>query len=77
MNLLNGAHALGFVAQWLTDWPVYVDAAGKLLGLEAGERFAGFVYIGSFSGERSERFRPSPADVTTRWKPPGPTADHG
>ena len=71
MNLLNGAHALGFGAQWLTDWPVYDAEAGALLGLADGERLAGFIYIGTSTVPRQERPRPSPEDLTTRWTPPG------
>ena len=67
MNLLNGAHALGYGAQWLTDWPLYDEEARRVLGLREGERFAGFIYIGTPQIVPRERPRPSPEDLVTRW----------
>lgn len=70
MNLLNGAAALGFATQWLSDWPIYDAEAGALLGLEPGERFAGFIHIGTPQMPPQERPRPRPADLLTEWSPP-------
>jgi nitroreductase len=70
MNLLNGAHALGFAANWLTDWPVYDAEAGAILGLKPGERFAGFIHVGTPTAPPQERYRPSVADLVTRWQQP-------
>jgi len=72
MNLLNGAHALGFAAQWLTDWLVYDSAAAALFGLEPPERLCGFIHIGTPQIVPAERPRPEPEEVLTRWSPPGP-----
>lgn len=69
MNLLNAAHALGFAAQWLTDWPAYDQVAMRALGLVEGERFAGFIHIGTPTVAARERPRPSPADLTSDWSP--------
>ena len=69
MNILNAAHALGFAAQWLTDWLVYDDEAAGLLGLKPPERLCGFIHIGTPQIAPVERPRPSPDDLVTRWKP--------
>lgn len=70
INLLNAAHALGFSAQWLTDWPAYDRDACHLLGLSEHERMAGFVHIGSALVAPTERPRPSPNALSTHWSPP-------
>ncbi len=70
MNLLNGAHALGFAAQLLTDWLVYDADARRFLGLEPWERLCGFIHIGTPKVVPTERPRPEPDAVLTRWQPP-------
>jgi nitroreductase len=70
MNLLHAANALGFSGQWLTDWPVYDEEAGRFLGLKPGERFVGFFHIGTPKVPPQERWRPSVADLVTKWAPP-------
>ena len=70
MNILNAAHAIGFAAQWLTDWLVYDDEAASLLGLTPPERLCGFIHIGTPKIAPAERPRPSPDDLVTRWTPP-------
>lgn len=70
MNLLNAAHAMGYVANWLTDWFAF-DAEGKaLLGIRAEEQVAGYVYIGTAAEPPQERPRPALADIVTRWSAP-------
>lgn len=66
MNLVNGAHALGFGANWLTGWHAYDAQAIALLGLEEGQKVAGVVLIGHVAAEAPERPRACAADVT-RW----------
>ncbi len=68
MNLLNAAHASGFVAGWLTGWAAYADAVRDAFGA-APERIAGFIYIGSPSRDLEERPRPDPASVISTWAP--------
>lgn len=70
LNLLNGAHATGFAAQWLTDWPVYDAEARGLLGLAAHERIAGFIHIGTPTVGPQQRPRPKPEDLLNEWRPP-------
>lgn len=69
MNLVTAVHAMGFAAQWLTGWYAYDQEASEFLGLTAGERFAGFVHIGTPKEKPAERPRPSPEDLLTIWKP--------
>jgi nitroreductase len=69
MNVVLAAHALGFAAHWVTGWIAYDDAAGRLLGLQPGERFVGFIHIGTATTPPQERPRPPLADIATWWKP--------
>lgn len=47
MNLLNAFHAQGYGAVWLTGPASYDAGVAAALGLEAGERLLGFVYVGT------------------------------
>jgi nitroreductase len=62
-NLLLGAQALGFGAQWLTGWAAYDADAAKLFGLAPGERIIAFVHIGTPRETVPERHRPAPESV--------------
>lgn len=66
MNLLLAAHASGFVGSWLTGWPSYSEAVRDAFG-QAGERIAGFVFIGSPSRDLEERPRPEYDTVVRKW----------
>jgi nitroreductase len=66
-NLLLGAQALGFGAQWLTGWSAYDEEVARLLGLAANERVIGFVHIGTAKEPAPERTRPALADVYAEW----------
>ena len=50
-NLLVAATALGYGAQWITEWYGYSQGVREALKLAANERVAGFVYIGTAEGE--------------------------
>lgn len=63
MNLLNGAHAMGYGAHWLTGWHAYDPKATALLGLGESERIAGIMLVGSVAEEAADRPRASTADV--------------
>ena len=69
MNLLLAAHALGFVAGWVTGWRAYSERV-RAAFCEPGERIAGFVFIGNAGRELEERERPSPDAVRRSWRPP-------
>lgn len=66
--LLIAADAMGFAASWITDWYAYDERAKTLLGLEPGERVAGFVHLGSLAEPPLERVRPDVAAITSTWK---------
>ncbi len=66
-NMLIAAHALGYVANWLTEWYAYHPGVKNRLGLQSGERIAGFVYIGTSAVALEERIRPDLAKIVTRF----------
>jgi nitroreductase len=70
MNLVLAAHAFGYAGQWVTGWIAYDDDAGKILGLKPGERFVGFVHIGTPTVPLTDRPRPPLADVVSEWRAP-------
>jgi nitroreductase len=69
MNLLSAAHAMGYVAGWLTGWEAYSPMVNAAF-CEPGERIAGFIYIGSPGRELEERPRPELDRIVRRWEPP-------
>lgn len=70
-NLLLGAHALGFGAQWLTGWAAYDSDAAMLFGLSAQERIIAFVHIGTPRDVAPERTRPALGEVVREWRAEG------
>lgn len=66
-NILLAAHAMGFGAQWLTEWYSYNDKVKSLLNLENHHRIAGFIYIGSYKEKPEERVRPSLEERIWLW----------
>lgn len=69
MNLVLGAHALGYAAGWLTGWRAYNERV-RAAFCAPGERIAGFVFIGRPGRELEERPRPEVASVVREWQPP-------
>jgi nitroreductase len=66
-TLLYATLALGYGANWITDWYAYDADAQAILGLQAGEKVAGFLMIGTPREPPMERERPSLAPLVTRW----------
>jgi nitroreductase len=66
-NLLLGAQALGFGAQWLTGWGAYDRDVAALLGLGADERVIAFVHIGAVREPAPERTRPDLNSIVSEW----------
>lgn len=64
-NILVAATALGFVGNWLTEWYAYHPAVKNALGLKAGERVAGFIYLGTAKDTLEERPRPEMGNITS------------
>jgi nitroreductase len=67
-NLLHGAHALGFGASWVTRWYAFDAEAAAMLGARDGERFVGFVHIGTAMTAIEDRPRPALGEVVSRWE---------
>ncbi|MGD0192916.1 MAG: nitroreductase [Rhizomicrobium sp.] len=66
-NMLIAAHALGYVANWITEWYAYHPRVRDVLGLKSGERVAGFIHIGTSSVDLEDRPRPDIEILTTRF----------
>ena len=67
LNLVHAAHALGFAASWVTRWYAFDAVAGAMLGARAGERFVGFVHIGTPTTSIEDRPRPALDSIVSRW----------
>lgn len=65
LNLLFAANAIGYVANWLTEWFAYDERAHPLLGVGPGEKVAGFIHVGSTDFPVTERPRPALSDTVT------------
>jgi nitroreductase len=68
MNVLLAAHALGYVAGWVTGWRAYSERVRQAF-CGPNERIAGFIFIGHPSRELEDRDRPTLSEVWTSWHP--------
>ncbi|KAA0072314.1 nitroreductase [Rhodanobacter sp. T12-5] len=68
-NILLGAYALGYGAQWLTGWAAYDREVAGILGLADNEHVVGFVHLGTPQIEVPDRDRPALADLSSTWTP--------
>lgn len=59
MNLVTAVNALGFAANWHTEWYAYDRRIMDALGLADVERIAGFVHIGTALEQPADRPRPA------------------
>ncbi|MFO1033091.1 MAG: nitroreductase [Hyphomicrobiales bacterium] len=66
-NLVLAAQAMGFDAQWMTDWVSYDEKAKALMGVAADENIAGLIYIGTAAAPLEDRPRPDAAALHTKW----------
>lgn len=69
MQLLNAAHAMGFVGGWITGWQAYSPRVNAAFCAE-GERIAGFIFLGHPGTELIDRPRPPIDSVVRSWVPP-------
>jgi nitroreductase len=69
MNVLLAAHALGYVAGWVTGWYAYSEHVRRAF-CGPGERIAGFIFVGHSERELEERPRPPLSAVWRPWRPP-------
>ena len=67
MNLVTAAHAIGYAANWITEWYAYDPRVMKAMGLAPHERIAGFVHIGKASRPPEDRPRPALSEIVTRF----------
>ncbi len=66
-NLSHAAFALGYGASWTNRWYGFDTEAQEMLGARGGERFVGFVHIGTPTTVIEDRERPDLSNVVTRW----------
>ncbi len=67
MSLVLAAHALGYGANWITEWYAYERGVLDALGLAPHERIAGFIHIGRPPGPPEDRPRPPLDAIATRF----------
>ena len=67
MSLVFAAHALGFAANWITEWYAYDRGVLDALGLARHERIAGFIHIGRPPGPPEDRPRPPLNEIAVRF----------
>lgn len=70
MNLVIAANALGYGANWITNWYSDNEEGRALLGLAPHERVIGFIHIGSYEGPAPERPRPDVAKLYSDYSGP-------
>jgi nitroreductase len=68
MNLMLAAHALGYIAGWVTGWQAYSETVRRAF-CAPSERIAGFIFIGHPGRELEERPRAPLATVWRPWQP--------
>jgi nitroreductase len=67
MSMVLAAHAQGFVANWITEWPAYHPKVLEKIGLKPTERIAGYIYVGQPIEPLEERIRPDLDAIITRF----------
>src|SRR5205807_4650668 len=67
MSLVLAAHAMGYAANWITEWYAYDRGVLAALGLAENERVAGFIHIGKPAHPADERPRPTLDEIATRF----------
>jgi nitroreductase len=67
-TLLYAALAMGYGANWITDWYSYDAEATAILGLVGAEKVAGCLLIGTPREPPLERERPDVSALVSRWR---------
>jgi nitroreductase len=67
MSLVLAAHALGYGANWITEWYAYDRNALAALGVKDNEKVAGFIHIGTPRQPPEDRPRPPLSEIATRF----------
>ena len=68
-TILVAVAAMGYRAQWLTDWPAYHPKVLRFLGHDEGTQITGFIHIGSVAKAPNERPRPDFDNIVSEWRP--------
>jgi nitroreductase len=70
MNLVHAANAMGYKANWITNW--YSESADgrRLLGLAPNEEVIGFVHIGRHEADVPDRPRPDVSGLVSDYSGP-------
>ncbi len=67
-SILLATRAVGFAANWLTEWPAYHPEVIRALGHDpALDRILGFLYLGSPTELPADRPRPALDEVVGEW----------
>jgi nitroreductase len=66
-TMLIAASAMGYAAQWLTEWCAYDRRVLDAMGLTENEKIAGFIYLATATEDPLERERPDIAAITQDW----------
>lgn len=69
-TMLITAIAMGYGAQWITEWYAYDEEVRHAMGLTKDERIAGFVYIGTAREAPMERARPDLDGLVSAYEAP-------
>ena len=65
-NAVLAATALGFDAQWQSDWVAYDEGAKAVMGVAPHEKVSGIIYIGTSTVPLEDRPRPDASNLLTR-----------
>ena len=66
-NMLIAATALEVGCQWISGWQAYDRQVLESFGVAETEKLAGFIYLGTPTEPVTDRPRPEPQSLTTRW----------
>jgi nitroreductase len=69
-TLVIAATAMGYGANWITDWYSYDERARTVMGLLPGEQVAGVVLLGTAAEPPLERVRPGLDALVSHWRAP-------
>ena len=67
MNLVTAANAMGYSANWHTEWYAYDRTILTALGVSEQERIAGFIHIGTPGELPPDRPRPNLSDIAIEY----------
>lgn len=76
-NLCLAANVMGFGTNWLTEWYAYSPTFKNLMGLDAHDHFAGFIYMGTSTETQEDRERPDLSKIVSHWSKQTPALNKG